>query len=118
MGKYTVDGQYGKLFEANHIDLEAVLRQAGLPMDTFETQSLELSEEEYFRIFDALETVADDPVLSVNLVKDNNLQTFSPPILAAYCSRNGEAFLDRLARYKNCWGRSVTRSISRTMVLR
>lgn len=104
MEKFVIDGQYGKLLAANNIDPKLVLRQANLPIDTFAHQFPKLNEDEYFRMLEAVDEIAGDPMLPIALVKENNLETFSPPILAAYCSQNGEYFIQRLAHYKKLIG--------------
>lgn len=104
MEKFVIDGQYGKLLAANNIDPKQVLRQADLPVDTFAHQFPKLSEADYFRMLETVDEIAGDPMLPINLVRENNLETFSPPILAAYCSQDGEAFIKRLAHYKKLIG--------------
>lgn len=104
MEKFVIDGQYGKLLKENGIDPQKVLKEAGLPIDTFAHRYLKLAEQEYFRMLDAVDKVAADPLLPIKLVKRNRLETFSPPILAAYCSENGIAFIKRLAHYKKLIG--------------
>ena len=104
MEKFVIDGQYGKLLAANQIDPKQVLRQAGLPIDTFAHQFPKLSEDDYFRMLKAIDDISGDPMLPITLVKENNLETFSPPILAAYCSQDGESFIQRLAHYKKLIG--------------
>lgn len=104
MEKFVIDGQYGKLLAANNIDPQLVLRQAELPIDTFAHQFPKLSEAQYFRMLETVDKIARDPLLPIILVKENNLETFSPPILAAYCSSNGTSFIQRLAHYKKLIG--------------
>lgn len=104
MKKFVIDGQYGKLLAANNIDPKLVLRQADLPIDTFAHQFPKLSEADYFKMLETIDEIAKDPMLPITLVKENNLETFSPPILAAYCSQNGESFIQRLAHYKKLIG--------------
>lgn len=112
MEKFIIDGRYGQLLMANGIDPSAVLKTAGLPIDTFAHQTLKLTETDYFKMIDSIETLADDPLLPIKLVATDNIETFSPPIFAAYCSKNGEQFLQRLAHYKKLVG-PVTYQIKR-----
>lgn len=104
MEKFVIDGQYGRLLETNRIDPKQVLRRAGLPIDSFAHQKLKLSEAEYFRMLETIDQLAHDPLLPITLVKQNKLETFAPPILAAYCSQDGEHFINRLAHYKKLIG--------------
>ena len=85
---------------ANGINPSAVLKGAGLPIDTFAHQRLKLTEADYFKMIDSIDSLAENPLLPAKLVATDNIETFSPPIFAAYCSKNGEQFLQRLAHYK------------------
>lgn len=104
MEKYIIDGRYGKLLAANGIDPQEILRIAKLPVDTFAHQQPKLSEQEYYAMINAIDAVTDDPLFPTRLVATDNIETFSPPIFAAYCSKNGRQFLQRLARYKKLIG--------------
>lgn len=104
MEKFIIDGQYGKLLSANGVDLQQVLRRAELPIDTFAHPQLKLTEPEYFKMLEAVDEVAADPMLPIKLVKENRLESFAPPILAAYCSQDGAHFISRLAHYKKLIG--------------
>lgn len=104
MEKFIIDGRYGKLLASNGINTYEVLRTAQLPLDTFAHQQLKLTEQEYFAMINAIDAVTDDPLLPTKLVASDNIETFSPPIFAAYCSQNGSQFLNRLARYKKLIG--------------
>lgn len=66
MEKFIIDGQYGKLLAANNIDLQAVLKTADLPIDTFVHSTLKLSETEYFKMLNAIDEVAGDPYFPLN----------------------------------------------------
>lgn len=100
MEKFIIDGRYGQVLIANGINPSAVLKAAGLPIDTFAHQRLKLTEADYFKMIDSIDSLAENPLLPTKLAATGNIETFSPPIFAAYCSKNGEQFLQRLAHYK------------------
>ncbi|HJF54603.1 MAG TPA: AraC family transcriptional regulator ligand-binding domain-containing protein [Limosilactobacillus coleohominis] len=104
MEKFIIDGLYGKLLAANGIKPQMVLTKANLPLDTFAHESLKLSEEQYFAMISAIDQITTDPLLPTKLVATDNIETFSPAIFAAYCSKNGLRFLQRLAHYKKLIG--------------
>lgn len=104
MEKFIIDGRYGKLLAANGIDPRSVLNKASLPLDTFAHKSLKLTEKEYFTMIAAIDELTADPLLATKLVATDHIETFSPPIFAAYCSKNGTHFLKRLALYKKLIG--------------
>ncbi len=104
MEKFIIDGRYGQLLAANGVQPQEILTKAKLPVDTFAHERLRLSESEYFAMISAINDVTDDPLLPTKLVASDHIETFSPPIFAAYCSKNGEQFLQRLAHYKKLVG--------------
>ncbi len=104
MEKFIIDGRYGKLLAANGIKPQMVLTKANLPLDTFAHESLKLSEEQYFAMISAIDEIVNDPLLPTRLVATDNIETFSPAIFAAYCSKDGFHFLQRLAHYKKLIG--------------
>lgn len=104
MEKFIIDGQYPELLKAHGIDSQKVLKKAGLPIDTFAHPHPKLSEEQYFKMLDIIGKLSGDPMFPIRLVKSNRLETFSAPILAAYCSKDGFHFIKRLARYKKLIG--------------
>ena len=100
MEKFIIDGRYGQLLLANGIDPSTVLKTAGLPIDTFTHQTIKLTETDYFKMVAAIDSLSTDPLLPVKLAGTEGIETFSPAIFAAYCSKDGEHFLHRLAHYK------------------
>ena len=52
----------------------------------------------------AIGELSDDDALLIKLSCTNKIEAFSPPIFAAYCSKNGAACIERLARYKRLIG--------------
>lgn len=45
-----------------------------------------------------------DPFTPIEIATANQIESFSPPIFAAYSSRNGNIFIKRLAKYKKLIG--------------
>ena len=62
-----------------------------------------LTEEEYFRLMEqaGLMTKGDEVI---RIATNEGIETFSPPVFAAYCSSDGRNFLTRLAHYKRLVG--------------
>lgn len=72
--------------------MDEVLKKAMLPEDLFARQTSSLTAE-----IDALST---DEQFPIRLAASEGIEAFSPPIFAAYCSRNALVCLKRLAQYK------------------
>ena len=63
-----------------------------------------MTEEQYFRFMDAVGFLVTDPQMPIQIATTNKIESFSPPIFAAWCSPNGKVCIDRLARYKRLIG--------------
>lgn len=84
--------------------LDEVLKKAALPEDLFARQTPSLTAEEYFRFMEAIDALSPDEQAPVHLAASDGIEAFSPPIFAAYCSRNALVCLKRLAQYKPLTG--------------
>ena len=59
-----------------------------LPEDLFARQTPSLTAEEYFRFMGAIDALSPDEQTLIRLAASEGIEAFSPPIFAAYCSRN------------------------------
>ncbi|MGN0194781.1 MAG: AraC family transcriptional regulator ligand-binding domain-containing protein [Pseudoramibacter sp.] len=102
MNHFLVDGQYKTLLSRAGMDPAAVLRQAGLPEDILNHKTVTMTEDQYYRFMTAIGESAGDGMIA--LATGNQIEAFSPPIFAAWCSPNGRVCIDRLAAYKKLIG--------------
>lgn len=100
MKRFLIDKNYGAYLSAMGFSLEEVLKKALLPEDLFARQAPSLAPEEYFRFLRAVDALSPDDGTPIQLAASDRIEAFSPPIFAAYCSRDGLTCLKRLARYK------------------
>lgn len=59
-----------------------------LPEDLFARQTPSLTAEEYFRFMGDIDALSPDEQTLIRLAASEGIEAFSPPIFAAYCSRN------------------------------
>lgn len=104
MNHFMIDGRYKDLLAYHGLDVQAVLKKAGLPEDILDRKTPVMKEEDYYNLLEAVDSLSDDPALPVKLSNTNQIEEFSPPIFAAYCSKNGKICIDRLTRYKKLIG--------------
>lgn len=104
MNNYIIDGRYKDLLKYYGLDIREILRRAMLPEDTLNHRTINMCEEEYYRFMDSIALSSGDPDLAVKLATTAQIESFSPPIYAAYCSKNGEICVKRLAKYKKLIG--------------
>lgn len=63
-----------------------------------------LTTNEYIRLMEALKELSIDECTPIKIGTIENLETFSPPIFAAYCSKNALTCMKRLSTYKKLIG--------------
>ena len=100
MDRYILDGQYGKYLEMIGVKVGEALKAAGVPEDLFSRKKPVLDEADYYRFMDAVGKQITDPTLPIMIASADNIESFSPPIFAAYCSKNALTCLERLSKYK------------------
>lgn len=100
MDKYIIDGQYGKYLEMIGVHVGEALKKAGVPEDLFSHRNPVLDESDYYCFMEAVGSQITDPKLPVLIASSDNIESFSPPIFAAYCSKNARGCIERLSRYK------------------
>lgn len=100
MKNYLLDMQLPQLLDTAGIDAGEVLRLAQLPEDLFSRAEPVLTGAEYLRLLDAIGELTPAEGFAVTLATADGIEQFSPPIFAAYCSPNGTACIERLAKLK------------------
>ena len=100
MKHFVIDKNYGAYLVNMGFPVDAALKKAQLPEDLFARQTPSLTAEGYFRFMQAIDALSPDPQTPIRLAVSDGIEAFSPPVFAAYCSRNALACLKRLAQYK------------------
>ena len=100
MKHFLIDKNYGTYLSGMGFSMDEVLKKAMLPEDLFARQTPSLTAEEYFRFMTAIDALSTDEQTPIHLAASEGIEAFSPPIFAAYCSRNALVCLKRLAQYK------------------
>ena len=100
MKKIILDSQYDLLLKSMNIKSDEILRKSKLPEDLFGRKSPTLTIEKYYRFMNSLDNLISDKKIPILLATSDSIELFSPPIFAAYCSKNGYTCIKRLAQYK------------------
>lgn len=98
--RYALDTTWRTVFKDLGVVPTHVLRRAGLADDLLQQPSVRLAPEDYYRLWDSLETETGDPLLPIRLCEIIRSESFSPPLFAALCSPNLIVAAQRIARYK------------------
>lgn len=88
MKHFLIDKNYGTYLSEMGFSMDEVLKKAMLPEDLFARQTPSLTAEEYFRFMGAIDALSPDEQTLIRLAASEGIEAFSPPIFAAYCSRN------------------------------
>ena len=104
MNRFILDNKYEKLLEYLGISVEETLKKAQIPEDIFSRKNPSMTAEEYFRFMESIDMLSSDQTTPLKLGTINQIESFSPPIFAAYCSKNALTCMRRLARYKKLIG--------------
>ncbi|MGN1381477.1 MAG: helix-turn-helix domain-containing protein, partial [Eubacterium sp.] len=67
-------------------------------------KTITMKEDQYYRFMEVLGEYVGSGDGMIQISTADGIETFSPPIFAAWCSRNGEACIRRLAAYKKLIG--------------
>lgn len=102
MNHFLIDGKYKELIQQSGVDVQEVLSKAQLPADCLNQKNIQMEEADYYRLMEAWGDLM--PTSMIQLATQNQIETFSPPIFASWCSKNGNVCIQRLATYKKLMG--------------
>lgn len=104
MDRVILNRKYADLLAYAGISAREALKKARLPEDLFSRKTPGMTGPEYFRFMEAIDELSADEGTPITMGTMEKMETFSPPIFAAYCSRNALTCIQRLARYKKLIG--------------
>ena len=102
--RFILDRKFAVLLESVGIIVTEALKKSDLPEDLFSHQIPSLTTHEYIRFMESLKELSIDKSTPIKIGTIENLETFSPPIFAAYCSKNALTCMNRLSTYKKLIG--------------
>lgn len=86
------------------INANELLRLSQLPGDLFSRKNPSLTTEEYFRLWNSIDQLMDDPSFPLRLGEIMSPESFSPLFFAALCSPNLNVAMTRVSHYKRLVG--------------
>lgn len=102
--RFIIDRKFADLIESVGISITEALKKSNLPEDLFSHLIPSLTAIEYIRFMEALKDLSIDECTPIKIGTIENLETFSPPVFAAYCSKNVLTCMKRLSTYKKLIG--------------
>ncbi|MGB1255717.1 MAG: AraC family transcriptional regulator ligand-binding domain-containing protein [Thiolinea sp.] len=100
MSKFQVEKNWADLLQALGLDVEQLLLRAKLPADLFEHEYAYLGARQYFRLWETVEVMLDDPLFPLHTVRIVSDTEFNPSCFAALSSTDLHQALLRLAKFK------------------
>jgi AraC-like DNA-binding protein len=97
---YSLDRMWAPLLRDLGVSSANILRRAGLPDDLFSQHNIRLDPEQFYKLWEGLETELNEPAFQVTICNAIKPQFFSPPLFAALCSPNFLTAIERIAHYK------------------
>ena len=97
------------------VDPSVALTHAKLPLDLFSRTDIQLSTDEYFRLWDGIDKAAVDKEVALLLAKYVSAESFDAPIFAALCCQDLNTALQRLSYYKPLIGPLTLTVVQRKM---
>lgn len=86
------------------VNIDDVLRLAGLPQDLFQRQDIELTPDQYFNLWKTFEDLSEIEHLPLKIGQIISVEMFDPALFACVCSQNLNIALQRLADFKKLLG--------------
>lgn len=96
----TMDRGWNILLKDLQIDASNVVRRAGLSPGILTAEISHLTVDEYFRLIEAVDREADDPLLPLRFGRALSPEVFSPVVFAAMCSSTLAVAVRRMAVHK------------------
>ena len=101
---FILDKKYSDVLEKLGLNTKEVLKKAQLPQDLFNRKSPVMTIDEYIRFMESIKELSKDDSIPIKMGSIENVETFSPPIFAAYCSKNALTCMKRISKYKKLIG--------------
>lgn len=101
---FFVQPGWGLLLSDMGLNPEMLLRQAGLPADLFSRKEASISAEQFFRLWQTMETSAGAARLPLLVGQAISVEAFNPPVFASLCSPDLNVAMQRLSAFKKLIG--------------
>jgi AraC-like DNA-binding protein len=100
MNRFRVSSLLPRRLEELGLSLEAVLRQARLPLGLFNQEKVLVSTEEFFALYRGIAEASNDPAIGLELGTGERVERYDPGKIAALAARSFRDAIERSARYK------------------
>lgn len=98
--RFRLSIMLARRLEDRGIPVQAVLRQAGLPIAILNQEKVLLTTEEFFALYRGIAEVSNDPTIGLKLGTEDRMERYDPIAMAAVCTRSLRDAIGRIGRYK------------------
>lgn len=113
--KFSISSKWKMLLLDMGVDPSVALTYAKLPLDLFSRSDIQLSIEEYFRLWNGIDKAAGDKEVALLFAKYVSAESFDAPIFAALCCQDLKTALQRLSYFKPLIGPLTLTVVQRNM---
>lgn len=100
--KLTITSEFQQFLETIGLDIEIVLKDAGVANKLWQ-EEIKLTSVEYYNMLEEIDKNIDDETI-ISLSDINNIKMFMPPLFAALSAENGVEAIKRFSKFKNLIG--------------
>jgi AraC-like DNA-binding protein len=97
---FHIDKNIMILFKDLNLNVGNILKRAKLPAGTFNQKKISLTTEQYFSLWQGIQTEMNDPFLPLKIGEAIRMEHFNPTLFAATCSPNLFIALERISVFK------------------
>ncbi|AIF52951.1 AraC family transcriptional regulator [Pelosinus sp. UFO1] len=102
--RFILERKFADLIGSLGISTTEALKKSDLPEDLFSHKSPSLTTIQCIRFMETLKELSIDECTPIKIGTIESLETFYPPVFAAYCSRNVLTCMKRISTYKKLIG--------------
>lgn len=102
--KFLMETGWKLILTDLNVSMSNLLKTASLPADLFSRNGISLTTEEYFRLWNSLTKISNDPMLPLRIGEKISGESFHPLFFAALNSPNLYVAMERISQYKKLVG--------------
>jgi len=100
MKRFPLEKQFRQSLKMAGIPCQELLRKADLRKNLLDDEDPVVTADEYYRFMQAIGEFQVPEEMILKLTTQEQMEMFSPPVFAAFCSEDGICFLHRMADYE------------------
>jgi len=100
MDSVRIPGIFAERIEAQGLSVTSVLRRARISESVLTQERIDVTTEQFFALWKAIEDLSGDPAIGLKIGSDTNIERYHPVAIAALAARTYRDALVSMSRYK------------------